>query len=239
MFAAALCIAFLPPRLLFAAPLAAIAVAIVSGLRSAPFARRGDAVFAPDPLAPDFRPLLKTVREMLEAAKAQGRPGRIVLTPMPSATGGFAEYSLRWDPKHSAMEASWLGGTAQLKSAVPVFLDAPMPVTVGRFPVAVEFAPDSRSGRVAVSTAGAAGGTGGRAPNALRAAVWLLYLSAILIAARLVAKDGRIDVMRVAVFAAAPVVVMRLADFSPRILRAAKSEAVFARNLLWYNFFSK
>lgn len=232
MFAAALCVAFLPPRLLFAAPIAAIAVAIVSGLSSAPFARRGDAVFAPDPLAPDFRPLLKSVREMLEAAKAQGRCGRIVLTPMPSATGGFAEYSLCWDPKHSAMEATWPGGTTRLKSVVPVFLDAPMPVVVGRFPVAVAFAPDSRSGRVAVSASGTAGGADGRPPQAMLTAAWLFYLSAVLVAARLLAGEGNIDLARTAVFAAAPVVMRRLVDFSPRIIRTVETEAAFAKNLL-------
>lgn len=232
VLAAALCIAFLTPRMLFAAPLAAIAVSLWEGLRRMPFVRRGDAVFAPDPLAPDFRPLLKTVREMLEAAKAQGLRGRIVLTPMPSATGGFAEYSLRWDPKHSAMEASWPGGTTHLKSAVPVFLDAPMPVIVGRFPVAVSFAPDGRSGRVAVSAVGAdAAGGGGRTPRP-RTAAWLFYLSGILVAARLLAGEGDIDLARTAVFAAAPVVIRRLVDFSPRIIRAVKSEAAFAKNLL-------
>lgn len=226
-FAAALCIAFLPPELLFVAPLAAIAVSLYYGFRTAPRARRGDAVFAPDPLAPDFKPLLKTVRSMLEAAKAQGRRGRIVMTPMPAPVGGFAPYSLCWSPKDNAIEADWNGGKTRLRSAVPVRIAAPMPIRVMDHPVAVSFGHDSRSGRVAVST-------GIAARNALRSPrtdAWLLYLAALLLVARLRAGDGRVNLMSVAIFAAMPVIVRRLADFYPRFMRAAKTEFAFARNL--------
>lgn len=210
----------LPPPLTLLAPVAAVAMLAPALLSRMPAARRGDALFAPDPLSPDFVPLAATIREMLEDAKASGARRGIVLTPMPAQGGGFAEYSVLWRPASSSVEVAWAGGAVRRRTAATVLPDAPMPVRVGRHPVRLIVSPDRRTGRAAIAVE--------LPPRLLRAlnpmsdvrrSAYLAYLAAVVCLILSLPHRRPTSVITLVVAAAAPVLIRRLVDFAPRLRR--------------------
>ena len=244
--AASVCLAFLPAPLLFLAPLAAATFLLPPLLyltpvptctpslssrrsplsRAFPSCRRSPsdcAIFAPDPLSPDFAPLASALRDMLEDACVTGARRRIILSPLPSPDGGFSEYRILWRPSSSSIEIEWNGAKSRRKTAAAVFPAAPMPVTVGAAPVSITTSPDPRTGRVSLSQ--------NPLPRPLRflnpavepvRSLYFFYLAALFTAYRLFVTSPT-GILSIAIFAVAPVLCRRLSDFSPRIVARLSS----------------
>lgn len=133
------------------APVVALALLLPMVVCSIPVARRKDAVFAPDPLNPDFETLADTLGNMMEDASVRGTQSRFILTPLPLAAGGFAKYSILWNPCHSTLEIACGAKSVRRTRAVEVKPLAPMPFVVQNNPVSIEISRDSASKRVVVS----------------------------------------------------------------------------------------
>ena len=219
--AAALCVALPWHAAHVAAPFVALALLLPSWRVLVPAAGRDDAVFSPDPLSPDFTPLLRTLREMIEAAKVQGTKRRLILTPMPSHDGGFREYRLLWNPGSQTLVAEWDGGKQRNRTAAQVLLDAPMPICVGRHPVSIEVSRDRRTARALLAVERPMRPLGFLNPGCAPALVsaYYLYLAAALFAYGMASPERPMKALTLAVVAIAPILVRRLIDFAPRIVR--------------------
>lgn len=220
--AAALCLALLPAPRLFLAPLVAAALLVPALLNRMPARRRGEAVFAPDPLAPDFVPLVATLREMIEDAQADGARRRLVLTPLPASNGGFDDYGVLWRPgeNSSAVEVEWRGSRVRRRTAAAVLPKAPMPLRVGSHPVRITISRDSRTGRavLAIERPWRPLRTLNPLGAPLRSA-YIAYLAALLGLLRVFPPQHAASGVTFAVLAAAPILLRRLADFAPRLRR--------------------
>lgn len=225
-------LALLPDHLCAAAPAAAVALLLRALPPRIPRAGRDCAVFVPDPLAPDFRPLLSAIADALEAVQADGRERCAILTPLTCREGGFSSYSLSLEPASGTLVAVCGGRSASRKCAAKVRVRAPLPIEVRRHPVKIFLRPDARTGGACIAAGGARSlvslATGG--PPGAGYIAYLLYLCPVF---AVYALRGRAAGGALALFAAAaaPIMAVRLLDFKERIALFSRRNALFARLL--------
>lgn len=231
-FVASAMLALLPDRLCFAAPAAAAALLLRALPPRIPRAGRDCAVFVPDPLAPDFRPLLSAVADALEAVQADGRERGAILTPVPCPGGGFASYSLSWEPGPGRLVAVCGGRSVSRKCAAKVRVRAPLPIEVCRHPVKISIRPDERAGGACIAAGGArslvslATGT----PPGAGYIAYLLYLCPVFAVYAILGREVG-GALALFAAAAAPILAVRLLDFKERIALFSRRNALFARLL--------
>lgn len=233
LLVSAIFLALLPERLLWLSPLPAILFLTCSWPRRIPRIGKRDAVFVPDPLAPDFKPLLASLDEMLGAVQTGGRKARMILMPMPSADGGYSAYAVDWEPWNSALAVQWRGGRQSRHCLVRIEPRAFMPIVAGSCPAEIKAEFDASTGRVAIDAAHpfSLHRLLSDAPPSRLSIVYVAWLAVLLPAVRIAdgALDGRLPLL--AVLAVAPPVVLRMTAFSERISRALAQNAAFARLL--------
>lgn len=232
--ASALSAALLPERWLLLAPLPAIALLAASWFARIPIVAGGDAAFAPDPLAPDFRPLLAILADRIEAALAGGGVARIHLMPMLAPDGSPLPYAIDWNPAESSLVATHCASTERRHCGAPVRPAALLPIVVSRHPVSIEArrAPDGRRVLLLERRPFTVRSLFSREPPGFAALAYALYAPTALLLLKRHGVGGGIGPMRIAVAAIAPVVAVRLWAFRTRLRRAVAGNALFAAGLL-------
>lgn len=231
--ASVLCVALLPSGWLFLAPLSAIAILVAAWFSRIPLARKGDATFAPDPLAPDFKPLLALLAGTIEGIQAGDGKARIHLMPMLGPDGRPAPYALDWSPTRSCLEVTHSGVTTSCHCAARIRPNALLPIIVAEYPVTVEAEMDSGGWRVLLGTRQPFlfRRLFNRDPTNFAKVAYAIYVSTIMCLCRYSRSGDGLAGMRVAVAMVAPVVLVRLWAFRSRIHHAVAQNSIFLARL--------
>lgn len=132
-------------------PVAAFLLAVLGRVAHSAW-RRPDAVFAADPLAPDFKGLAKDLAGRITLAAAGGRRQCVVLSPLFDAKGCFVPYSVSWEPKDRHLVVFGLGQATRRKVDANLKVCCRLPVDVVDEPVSLVFDGRGAAGGSAAAT---------------------------------------------------------------------------------------